>query len=205
MKLSNSQFDKKFIPAKYIARYFSLNSSAEMQELNLFPNIKEISESMAMYYCVANYLSNWELDINLKNENINIFVFGDGKTPRTAGLFSFMTKWKTYSIDPNMGDKNFSSIKRLSIYKQKEKDFICPSLDSNSINIIILPHSHADIDLCWNKINHDKKWLISMPCFYPKRLKQECFIYIDNNIISPKNSIEIYCSYKKLNYTKNEQ
>lgn len=50
MKLSNSQFDKKFIPAKYIARYFSLNSSAEMQELNLFPNIKEISESMAMYY-----------------------------------------------------------------------------------------------------------------------------------------------------------
>lgn len=72
MKLSNSQFDKKFIPAEYIARYFSLNSSAEMQELNLFPNIKEISESMAMYYCVANYLSNWELDINLKNEKTQL-------------------------------------------------------------------------------------------------------------------------------------
>ena len=40
--MKNKQFDKAWVPAKYLNRYFKLKASADMQALNLYPNVKEI-------------------------------------------------------------------------------------------------------------------------------------------------------------------
>lgn len=81
------QFDEKYIPAKYINRYISLGCPAKMQELKLFPNVKEVCETFSLYDAIWNYIYPLDNNIIHSNENISYFVGGGGVSPRTAGFF----------------------------------------------------------------------------------------------------------------------
>lgn len=192
----NSDFDKKMIPAKYINRFISLNSLEEFGKFGLFPNPKEVTESFGMYNAVMRYVVE-NTDISKGHNDANVFVVGDGVTPRTAGLMAFMTKWDCFSIDPELRDNDYSGIRRLLCYSCKIEDFTTDFLEGDDRpRIILMPHSHAEAQITWNKLANDKTWLITMPCCVRHQLNLPCIEYRDVAVASPKNFIKVYSNYK---------
>lgn len=164
-----------------------------MLELKLFPNLKEIAESMAMYYAVERIME-WDNQIT-RDSDINIVVSGDGVTPRTACLFNYMTKWKTWSIDPAMRDRDYSVVKRLTVIKDKIENI---SLSFDEPVIILMPHSHAPVKNTWENITSSKKWLVKMECCTRDKLPFEAYYYKDKCAITLANDIYIWNNYMTL-------
>ncbi len=152
----------KLIPAKYIERYFAIKKFEKIVKYDLFPNLKEVSESMSMFYVVLEKILPL-IDSNRSLENVTIVVVGDGTKPRTASLFNFLSKATTYSIDPLMVERDmFSEIKRLTVKKDEIQNIKIQN--NNPIAIILMPHAHAPILESWNCIEAKDKWLVKMPC-----------------------------------------
>jgi hypothetical protein len=179
---------------RYIDRFMGLNSAEEMTKYKLFPNGKEITESMAMIAAIEDHIHKYDPEVDFKNPNINLYVVGDGVRPRTAALFAFMTKWNCTSIDPEFKWLNENKeIRNLNCFKSKVEDI--KFFDSENIAIIVAPHSHAPIYQTWDKIKADKKWLIRMKCCTKDELNIPSIGYTDKYVFSPKNRIEIYSNY----------
>lgn len=204
-EFKNDSFDSKKISAKYINRFISLNSLEEFGRYKLFPNVKEVTESFGMYHAVTKYVCCTDPDINTKNRNVRVFVVGDGVTPRTAGLFAFMTKWECFSIDPELRDNDYSGIKRLSLFKEKIEDLEIETHHWNDkYHIILMPHSHAPIEPSWEKLSNDRTWLITMPCCVHHELPIPGIEFKDPHVASPKNLIKVYSNYCTPKFIENE-
>lgn len=80
-----------------------MSSAPAMIETKLFPNSKEITESMAAYEAFRRFLAPFCANFD---DGQDAFVFvGDGATPRTAALFAYLTKGGScYAIDPLLKD-----------------------------------------------------------------------------------------------------
>lgn len=193
----NKYFDQRLIASKYIQRFLGLNSAADMLNLKLFPNAKEVGESMAMFYAVTEKIKVWDKRIKQDSNNVNIVVVGDGVSPRTACLFNFLTKWNTWSIDPNMRLVSYDNVKRLTVIPDKIEN-VKLQFDDDQIVIIILPHSHAPVFQCWDNIQANQKWLIKMPCCTHDNLNFPGYYYRDPFAITAKNEIYIWSNYKTL-------
>lgn len=206
MIIKNKAFDKKKISAKYINRYISLNSSAEMQELNLFPNVKEIQESFALWDIINWFILPRDETIKRDSESLHVYVIGDGHTPRTAGLIAFMSKWMCVSVDPEMReDKYKNTVKRLWPVKCKGEEIEKYKLFEQSTKkpthiILIFPHSHIkNTNEVYKHFQDQKVWIVNMPCCVKSQddnlpLKK-FFGYKDEFIDSPENVIKIYSNY----------
>ena len=205
----NTLFDNKSIPAKYVNRFFSLNSAEDMMKNKLFPNVKEVTESMSFIYLFEQKLYSWDESL-YKNKDVTVIVVGDGKTPRTAAMINFLTPYKTISIDPELDtSKDWGYIKNLTLYKGKFEDWIEEvykrSIYFGSKPIIILyPHSHARIDLT-KRVHSTKKWVIKLECCTSDKLEFEHYCFKDEYIMSPKNSFYIWCNYMKLGFNPNKE
>lgn len=191
--------DTKLVPTTYLSRFLSLNSAANMLELELFPKsntIKEIAESMSMWYAVERHIMPIDQDVytGRGQSDINLIVVGDGTKPRTAALFAYMTKWNCWSIDPIMTQKEYP-IKRLTIISNKIED-IDPIDFGDQITIIIMPHSHALTIDCWNKFESTRKWLVKLECCTHDKLPFTGIYYKDMNAITPANDVYIWNNYK---------
>ena len=196
-EVTDKKLKDKWVPAKYLQRFLSLNSAADMLEKRLFPTsntLKEVAESMSMFYAVSEKIMSWDTSIDRNMDNINIVVIGDGHTPRTAALFAYMTKWKCFSVDPEFRKEEYN-IKRLTLSKSKIEDV---SYDfGDEVTIIILPHSHAPVQKCWDNIKSNKKWLIKMECCTRDKLNIPAYFYKDKYAITPANEIYIWSNYIK--------
>ena len=69
-----------------------------------FPNVKEITESMAAYAHTSKHiLSRFHDSLAQGDVKDAILCVGDGSTPRSAALFAlFFPNWECYSIDPQL-------------------------------------------------------------------------------------------------------
>jgi len=202
-KFKHYKHTLKQVPAKYLHRFLSLKSAADMLALELFPQssiLKEITESMSMWYAVEKIMW-WDTSIDRSKDNVNIIVVGDGTKPRTACIFNYMTKWDTWSIDPQMRTRDYSKVKRLSISNKTIEESGVMNFE-DQITIILMPHSHAPIKQCWEKIISTRKWLVKLECCTRDRLNFPCYYYKDHNIISPANDIYIWNNYLTLQNTE---
>lgn len=163
----------------------SHNTFQLMLNKRLFPNAKEVSESMAMYAAIKTKL---KLPIN---GGFNCVVVGDGHTPRTAALVAARTNYNCYSIDPNMRQNpSWKQITRLSIYDSKVENM---SMSFDKHTIIILPHSHVDLKTCIQQISAPSYTLITMDCCFDNSLERNPDItYRDQGVWSEKNEIKIW-------------
>ena len=104
--------DKSQTFLRYIDEFVRLSSAPTMLELNLFPNSKEISESMAMWEAYRKFLAKHCADFT--DEDAFIAV-GDGATPRTAALFAFLGKGGTcFAIDPLLAEGAAKMAKKMA-------------------------------------------------------------------------------------------
>ncbi len=200
-EFKNKHFDNKQIPARYVNRFIGLNSLEEFGKYGLFPNVKEVTESFGMYHAVTQWIGGTDPDIFDDDTNVYVIVVGDGKTPRTAALFAFMTKWQCCSIDPAL-EGDYEGIRRLDIVPERIEDAKIKPTD-DGINIIVMPHAHVEPQVAWNKLANDRTWLVNMPCCVHGELSLPAIQYRDHYIASPKNYIRIYSNYCKPKFNKN--
>jgi len=80
----------------YLDRFLKWDCSPTLLGMGIFPNAKEITESMACYSAADE-----RLGFKFADPGTLCVVVGDGATPRTAALFATRTKWRRIvSVDP---------------------------------------------------------------------------------------------------------
>lgn len=155
--------------------------------LHLYPNSKEITESvgsaMALWYKVDK--------VDRSDENTQVYVLGDGKTPMTGALISQDSRFNVVSIDPRLVKKEYPDIPRLKIFQGKSQDYKDINMKA-SLSVIVGVHSHAPLKEFWDRVP-DPKIAIVIPCCSPQETDREPDLeYDDTRIFSKKNHIKIW-------------
>lgn len=167
----------------YINQFFRLRSASDMMSLGLFPNGKEVTESLG----ALNALHRWPL---IKGCScINAVVVGDGHTPRTAALLAFMSRWTCWSIDPLLQESSkYRSVERLNLFKGGVEDF---ELTTDGTAVIVAVHSHAPIYAAINAVKARRIHLLAIPCCVNQDIpKAPDFVYEDEHIWSPNRTVK---------------
>lgn len=177
----------------YLHRFFKLNTAPFLLSLKVFPNLKEITESFAAFAAIQDNLVGRFFD---RSDDIDVYVVGDGHTPRTGALIACLTKWNVYSIDPLMRPKKWD-VKRLITYRGKSSDFKF----SGKTALIVCVHSHAPISECLQMVEqYESIHLINIPCCFKADIETEpALSYIDDGIQSEKKRVDIYINLKHNN------
>lgn len=174
---------------KHINEFIRLKCASDLLALNLFPNAKEITESMAGFDAVRRIvIPNTNLKLGVGG-GVTVFVVGDGSVPRTGGMFAFRSAWDVVSIDPALRRIDYK-ISRLTCYDKKIEDI---GFVGDGTAIIVLVHSHATISSCLENIQYPLRHLVTIPCCVPHSLPNKKYIgYTDSNIWSEKNEVRVW-------------
>jgi len=189
--------------SQHLDAVWSLKCFKKLVELEVFPDAKDISESMGAFRAATLYS---HLDVNCDNNNNNdndnyqgkkknearsrwkqqnvwCLCIGDGSTPRTATLISFLTSWNLISIDPGLKQefvgKDPKGINRMECFNMKFEDWVKCFSPSSACKIIkskcdylyiICVHSHHRFvgDACFDKVRNlfgnPRTCLVNLPC-----------------------------------------
>ena len=166
----------------YLDQFVGLTCAGDLLNLKLFPNAKEITESMAAYAALRK-----RLEARL-SEPLSVLVVGDGSTPRTGALIAFRSRWNVTSVDPNINPKNLNlPISRLRVCKGKVEELEY-ALAPGAMDIVVAVHSHAKI------LPLGRLLTVEIPCCHepmgPPSLKTE--EYWDWGIHSERRQVLIY-------------
>lgn len=193
----------------YLDEFIGLTCAPDLLALKLFPNAKEITESMAMFQAVVRTARG----VDTKDKKTKLFVIGDGSTPRTAAMFAFRTSWSCWSIDPALSmTTNHFTIKRLSLIKDKVEsingDYLSTlqeTIADGGRNILVLPHAHVPHSSLEKLFPDVTNWsaktnmVVTMPCCHPFKEQQETWhgrkpdiVYHDWRVHSPEREIRIW-------------
>ncbi len=78
---------------------FGIGPDPSLVKMGLFPDAKEISESVAAFAAVRQHMPGlWDLD----DPSILCACIADGHTPRTGAIMHAFTGWRVLSCDPAM-------------------------------------------------------------------------------------------------------
>ncbi len=183
---------------RHIDEFIKLRCAGDLLERRLFPNAKEITESMATYNAVREYvLPNAGFDYG--DSDVAVVSVGDGVVPRTAGLFAMRSAWHCFSIDPKMREKDYR-IKRLIHFKLKIEEWKYDFCAYSHV-VILLVHSHATVKNTLRHIMSSQRdtcfHLVAMPCCVPQDIvNKSCVYYRDTGVWSPKNEIKVWVDVK---------
>lgn len=83
--------------AVYFAPFLRHQQLAHLMASKIYPNTKEVTETVGAYKAVVNSLP---VGFSRNSCNVVCYVVGDGVHPRTAAYIAAMSKWVVYSIDP---------------------------------------------------------------------------------------------------------
>jgi hypothetical protein len=173
--------------SRYLDEFVQLRCAPDLLAYNLFPNAKEITESVAAFNAYRKYFRH----IPTNDPDVAACVVGDGSTPRTAALFAMRTAWQVWSVDPNMKEKtSWKRIQRLYLKKAKIEDFSHLKFD-----LLILVHAHVDLESLQGMTQN----IICIPCCF--RQDSFChygpdFEYDDFGIWSPKRTVKIWRDFE---------
>lgn len=171
--------------------------------LELFPNIKEWTESAAMEFHARKFI---------QENNTSIIVVADGTTPRAGYLFGALyPKLKEiYSIDPLMKQiyvddhKQMQSLKIIPLASTIETFLEKERLAFENL-IVICPHSHVPLNSIVTPLfeKYINLTIITMECCFDQTLTKEeqtkfsivkVFEEYDFNVHSEANNIKIWTS-----------
>lgn len=171
--------------SRYLDIFVSSKCSPDLLAEKLFPNAKEITESFAMFDATGKLPEGFEWN----RPEVTVVVVGDGKKPRTAGMFAHRTAWNAVSVDPNLDNRAYP-FKRFKKYRNFIQDI---KLEFDGPVVIVMPHSHAKIKDCLTSIKAPVRSIITMDCCVKNNLDREPDLrYNDEDVWSPMNEIKIW-------------
>ena len=185
---------------RYINEFIGLKCAPDLLLANIYPDAKEITESMGAYNAVRSCLRR---DFPLNDPSTTMLAVADGSTPRTGALFAFRSKWGCISVDPNMQDKpgsleRWKKISRLHTHRLTIQDFLENQDMCYSPKLVIAAvHSHVSLqDICEAVRSHPNVAIIAMPCCIDLSLQAKPVAeYEDWSIWSPERTVRIYCGF----------
>jgi hypothetical protein len=169
---------------KYISEFLRLDCAVDILRSDLFPNGKEITETMAIYDAVRKHP-----DFDQTDEDITMVSVGDGSTPRTAGFFAYMTHWQCISVDPQLKD-GFDDIQQLDLRPTRIQD---TEVEADRV-VLTAVHSHADLQESIDAVEAEEILVVAMPCCETLELENQepDKEYADWGCFSPQRTIKIY-------------
>lgn len=175
---------------QHINEFVKLKCAPDLLASGLFPNAKEITESMSAYHAVFWHILK-DKTKELGDPSIAVVSVGDGVTPRTAALFAFRSNWQCFSVDPTMREKEYG-IKRLSIFRGRVENFNIDCSNFSAV-IILLVHSHATVRASLDRITGTVRHVVAIPCCVPHELPGNPYIgYEDYDMWSPKRTVKVW-------------
>lgn len=177
---------------KYINEFLSLKCAPDLILSRVFPNAKEITESMAVYNAVRKYGHKKEFDLD--NPTVTLVAVGDGCTPRTAALFAFRTAWECYSVDPRLRPRKYE-IDRLWVEPQKVQEVSLGHPEDPIERLVLaLPHAHVPFSE-FPPIYAKRLLIVAMPCCVPYGEPEGCTLvaqYDDWGCHSPERTVSVW-------------
>lgn len=184
--------------SKYLSELLTLDCGPELLRLRLYPDAKELTESFAAFHAVRKHLGSI---FKPEDSTVTLICVGDGSVPRTATLFAFRTKWKCFSVDPQMRNPGecWGGVKRLEALNAKIED--CSF--SGQKMVVVCVHAHVGLAECLAVSDYSEALgIVAMPCcnFY-SRLQlsdQQSPVaeYYDSGVVSPHRLVRVYLLQK---------
>lgn len=179
----------------YIDRFIRSRCAGRLLSLGLFPNAKEITESVAIFEAWQNFFQPTGRFAR-KDKRVVLVSVGDGHVPRTAAFFAHMTAWKCYSIDPELNYQKYwnKDIPRLTYIKSKIEDQDLQFDDCSDV-LIVAVHSHAPMMDVLKHIHSGRRSLIALPCCeksYADNAATADEVYDDPCVWSPMRKVMIW-------------
>jgi hypothetical protein len=177
-----------FPQTRYIDEFIALKCAPGLLALGLFPNGKEITETMAAFNAVRKYLR----PPKYSDKDINLFDVGAGHQPRTAAMFACRTSWQCFAIDPLLNVRpSLTKIKRLQCFAGRMQNF---PIQKCEFAVVTAVHAHVDLKVILERIDAKRTIIIAMPCCMPLILENREPVeeYEDFGCWSPHRTVKIY-------------
>lgn len=173
---------------RYVNELLRLKCGPMLLALQVFPNVKELTESFGAYHAVLNHLvpHGWDL-----NDRGTVAIFpGDGGTPRTAATFALRTQWQCYSIDPRLRQRPiYAMVDRLELYQRRADK---ARFNARQV-VVVAVHSHARLEESLRGIVADRVAIVAMPCCVHLTMPSPPDVeYRDPAVLSPQNLIRVW-------------
>ncbi|TDH65287.1 hypothetical protein CCR75_000693 [Bremia lactucae] len=204
---TNKTLSKPPVSLRYLNEFIGkLNCAPELLQHGLYPDAKEITESMALFNAVRRYIepksSNNNSSESSSDKDDGIVVVGDGNTPRTAALFAFrMRGWKCFSVDPAM-DKGPNE-RTIGWANISNLVTICNKIENVRIIlrrvIVVLVHAHVALDQALGAVQADRVCgVVTLPCCNWYGMQERLFgrypdlVYDDFSVLSDHREIRLW-------------
>jgi hypothetical protein len=171
---------------RYMNEFVRLRCSVDWLRLDLFPNLKEVTESLAAFRAAMTFAP-WDR----KDPTVSVVAVGDGHTPRTAATFAFLTAWTCWSVDPLLRSKRaWDEVRRLSVIPRRIEEV---DLDFGGPLVVAAVHSHADLCTALEALHAPEVLVVAIPCCFPQTLPVEPIAeYDDFGIWSARRTVRIW-------------
>lgn len=179
-------------PLVYVDQFLRLPGAAGLIERRLFPNSKEISESMAVWFALRGVLIEHGGLSQLGRRDALAVVPGDGTTPKTAALMAATSAWKTLAIDPRLRPRQWDLERVECDARMALPERLREQTRGAGLVAVLMVHSHAELGPLYDAIE-GPKLAVALPCCVPSGIDREPDRrFRDEGIASPANQLEIW-------------
>jgi hypothetical protein len=180
------------VHTRWLDEFIGLKCAPDL--IGLFPNAKEITESMACFGALR------RMKIGIPelygDPDVVCLVPGDGHKPRTGAVVACRTKWTVHSVDPvlrveTVGDHLHPKYQRLYCWPEKVANI--PQVKSPKLAVILAVHSHAYLRDALYRVNAPVIAIVALQCCTPQVLDIEpTKVWRDAGVYSPENLIKTW-------------
>ena len=183
---ANQSFEGK---KRFIEKFVTLKCAPDLLALEVFPNAKEITESMAAMHAIKKYCLGF---LTLNDPSVHVVVVADGNSPRTGALMAFMSNWTVTSIDPRLKEKwvKTSKIQRLECIDMMLENIPLTDPIIAKTKLVVGVHTHVTYETM-KEYFPNTPWII-IPCCVPYPEKESTHYYREPGIWSPENQVLLY-------------
>ncbi|ETW05749.1 hypothetical protein, variant 1 [Aphanomyces invadans] len=196
--------DQDKLSLRYLDEFVGdLTCSAQMLAWGLFPDAKEVTETMGVFNAIRK-LGLHEKDTATPDGMLDgIVVVGDGVTPRTAAMFAYRTKgWTCYSVDPIMKvSTDHDKVPWDGVLANVVS--VCDKIENIRIRlrkaIVVLVHAHVTIEQAMCAIDATEIIaVLTLPCCNWYGRQEQCFgrqpdlVYDDLSILSVHREVRLW-------------
>lgn len=197
----------------YVDKVFGKSCFPDLVQLKVFPGAKDVSEAYAALHAVWQHFPVASLE-----GRVLCVCIGDGSTPRSAALASFLTQWHCIAVDPGLRSEwcgeEPKGVHRLHGFCSKVEDFVSTGTasafarDSSvapEVLVVLAIHSHhrflgpASVPAIRAAFGAEcaQTCVVSIPCCFPFRDVEDLgrrpdLCYDDWAILSEKRQVRMW-------------
>ena len=176
---------------RHLDEFVKMRCSPELLRLSIYPNAKEITESMAAYHAYRTFFHKW------LPAGSAIACVADGSSPRTAALFAFRNSKefsRVLSIDPALkwdGPK-YDEVRGMVGWAQSVYDI--DTVEEPSL--LVLVHAHVDLGKTMKKFPNCCGVIVLPCCNFPMELAEDVwgksFDFVDRGIYCAIQTVRVW-------------